>query len=203
MLHFCPVCRNADVKKTIVSSTDGHATAECADCHNKFQFPYLPLYTIEGAPAVGKSTTGGRLEDDLGVTVYEGDLHIDLTTDTLSWAAICDLDLRICMTLHAAGQQALFVGGIYPHNITESPETRYFSSIERCALVCEDADLKERLRERTEMTSETVDRFLEINRWYRDQGPTKDIEVINTTTADPDDVANHVSTWIETNMKLQ
>lgn len=201
MLHFCPECRNVDVDKPIVGSKNGYGVAECPDCNETFQFPYLSLYTLEGAPAVGKSTTTGLLEDDIDLSIYEGDLHIDLTNGNLSWGSICDLDFRICMTLHAAGQQALFVGGIHPHELSESPETRYFPRIERCALVCEDADLKERLRNRTEMTSKAVDTFREVNQWYREQASTGDIETFNTSVANPDEVARHVATWIETRVE--
>ena len=203
MLHFCPSCRNADVEKPVVGSDGERATAECPDCGETFRFPYLPLYTLEGAPAVGKSTTAGRLDEDVGVTVYEGDLHIDLTNGNLTWASICDLDLRICMALHDAGQQALFVGGVYPHDLTKSPETRYFSRIERCALVCEDADLEERLRERTEMTPEAVERFLDVNRWYREQESARNMTVVDTTEADPDEVARRVGAWLETAVESQ
>ena len=203
MLHFCPSCRNADVEKPVFESDDGYATAECPDCRDTFRFPYLPLYTLEGAPATGKSTTAGRLDGDIGVTIYEGDLHIDLTDGNLSWASICDLDFRICMALHNASRQTLFVGGVYPHELSESPETRYFSRVERCALVCEDADLEGRLRERTEMTAETVERFLGVNRWYREQGPAKGMKVISTTAADPDEVARRVGAWVATGVESE
>ncbi|WP_231184605.1 hypothetical protein [Haladaptatus sp. DYF46] len=198
MLHFCPRCRNADVEKPVLDSANGYATAECPECGERFRFRYFPLYTLEGAPGVGKSTTAGFLDGEISPSIYEGDLHIDLTNGNLSWEAICDLDFRICMTLHATGKQALFVGGVHPHDLTDSPETRYFSGIERCALVCDDADLEERLRERS-MAQEGIDFMLDVNRWYRERGADRDIEVINTTTADPDTVAQRVRTWLEKN----
>ncbi|WP_423745931.1 hypothetical protein V5735_08275 (plasmid) [Haladaptatus sp. SPP-AMP-3] len=151
---------------------------------------------MEGAPGVGKSTTAGVLDGTISPSIYEGDLHIDLTNGNLSWAAICDLDFRICMMLHAADEQALFVGGVHPHDLSDSPETRYFSSIERCALVCDDSDLEERLGERS-MAPNTIDTFLDVNRWYREQGAAQDITVINTSTADPDAVARRVHTWLD------
>jgi hypothetical protein len=197
MLHVCPSCPNSDVEKPVERTDDGRATAECPDCRETFQFPYRPLYTLEGAPAVGKSTTAGRLDGEIDLAVYEGDLHIDLTNGNLSWASICDLDLRVCMTLHHAGRQALFVGGVHPHDLAESPETRYFPRVERCALVCDDADLEARLRERPETTDETVETFLGVNRWYRERESAEGITVVNTTAADPNEVAAEVDTWIE------
>ncbi|KZN24482.1 hypothetical protein A4G99_08845 [Haladaptatus sp. R4] len=196
MLHFCPGCRNSDIEKQILDSEDGHATAECPECSERFEFRYLPLYSLEGAPGVGKSTTAGLLEGEISPTVYEGDLHIDLTNENLSWGTICDLDFRVCMTLHAAGRQALFVGGVHPHQLADSPETRYFSSIERCTLVCDDADLEERLRERS-MAQDDIDFMLDVNRWYRDGGTDHGIEVVNTSDLAPDEVARQVREWLE------
>lgn len=203
MLHVCPSCRNTDVEKAVEESGDGDATAECPDCYETFRFPYRPLYTLEGAPAAGKSTTAGRLDGDVDLAVYEGDLHIDLTNGNLSWPAICDLDLRVCMTLHDTGRQAFFVGGVHPHDLADSPETRYFSGIDRCALVCDDADLEARLRERPETTAETVETFLDVNRWYREQGPADGLKVVDTTAADPDEVGREVGTWLDSPVDSQ
>lgn len=196
MLHFCPQCRNTDIEKSIFDAEDGYATAECPNCGKRFQFRYLPLYTLEGAPGVGKSTTAGLLEGEISPTMYEGDLHIDLTNGKLSWKEICDLDFRICMLLHAAGRQPLFVGGVHPHDIDDSPETRYFSSIERCALVCDDADLEKRLRERS-MAQDGIDFMLDVNHWYRNEGIDHGIEVVNTSDLAPDEVAREVRGWVE------
>lgn len=195
MLHFCPECRNADVEKPVTGTTSGTARATCPDCETTFEFPSRPLLTLEGAPSAGKSTTAGRLQNELELAVYEGDAHIDLTNGKLSWEAICDLDLRICLTLHAAGKQSLFVGGVYPHTLTDSPETRYFSRIERCALVCSDAALRQRLEAR-EMDEETIEHFLSVNRWYRTEGPAKGIEIIDTSVNGPDEVARQVTAWV-------
>lgn len=100
------------------------------------------------------------------------------------------------MTLHAAHQQTLFVGGLHPHTLAESPETRYFPRIERCALVCDDDDLEARLADR-EMQQEVIDGFLEVNRWYREEGPSEGIEVLNTSNLAPETVAERVTAWIE------
>lgn len=196
MLQFCPSCRNADVDKRIVDAGDEVATAVCPDCGERFEFPHLPLYILEGAPATGKSTTAGRIQDRIDLSIYEGDAHMSLTAGNLTWAEICALDLRFCLTLHAAGQQALFVGGVYPHPLEERPETRYFSRIERCALVCEDDDLLDRSRERAGEVPEEMDYLHDVNRWYREQGPAQGIEVLDTSALDPDAVAQRVVDWI-------
>lgn len=123
-------------------------------------------------------------------------MHIDLTGGELDWDAICDLDFRICMTLHAANQQTLFVGGLHPHTLAGSPETRYFPRIERCALVCDDADMESRMHSRG-MEQEAIDGFLGVNRWYKEEGPSEGIKVLNTSDIGPEAVANRVTRWVE------
>lgn len=196
MLQFCPACRNPAVEKPVVDTGNGSATAECPDCGERFRFPYWPLFVLEGAPAVGKSTTAGLLDGDIELAVYEGDAHIDLTNGNLSWDEICALDFRICLTLHHAGRRALFVGGLHPHDLADSPETRYFSRIERCALVCDDETLRERYRDRG-MGEDAIETFVESNRWYREQGPSDGIEVVDTSAEDPETVAETVQAWID------
>jgi hypothetical protein len=197
MLQFCPVCRNANIDKRIVDACETTATAVCPDCGEHFEFSYLPLHILEGAPATGKSTTAGRIQDRIDLAIYEGDAHMSVTAGNLSWDEICDLDLRFCLTLHAAGQQALFVGGVYPHSLEESPETRYFSRIERCALVCDDDDLLDRSRARAGDVPDEMDYLHDVNRWYREHGPEQGIEVLNTSALNPDAVAQRVADWID------
>jgi len=197
MLQFCPGCRNADVKKEIVATASDTATAACPECGESYEFPYFTLYSLEGAPASGKSTTAGRLHGELGLAVYEGDMHMDLLADNCSWDEICRLDFRICMTLHSAGRQALFVGGVHPHDLADSPETRYFDGIERCALVCSDDEVEQRVRERGDGDPEGLELSLNVNQWYREEGPAAGIDVIDTTEAGPDAVAERVKEWID------
>jgi hypothetical protein len=197
MLYFCPECRNADVEKEIVETAGDVGVAACPDCGTHFEFPYHTLFTLEGAPTSGKSTTAGRLDGDIDLAICEGDLHAGLTAGRLSWPEMCDLDFRLCLLLHDAGAQTLFVGGMHPHDIADSPETRYFDGVERCALVCSDAELRRRLRERDDASEETIENFQGVNRWYREEGPQKGIHVVDTTERDPADVTRAVTSWLD------
>jgi hypothetical protein len=197
MLQFCPHCRNADVEKEIAATGADTATAACPECGGTYDFPYLTLYTLEGAPASGKSTTAGRLHGTIDLAVYEGDMHMDLIAGTLDWDEICRLDFRICMTLHSAGKQTLFVGGVHPHDLADSPETQYFDGIERCALVCSDEEMERRVRERADGDPEGLELSLDVNRWYREQGPAEGIAVIDTGEHGPEAVGERVRAWLE------
>lgn len=201
MLNVCPECRDMSVEKEVHAdpSSDESAIAVCPTCGHEFRFPYVSLFTLEGVPGVGKSTTAGLLDGTVPLALYEGDQFIDLVAGHLEWASICELGLRQGMTIHACGRQALYVGGIRPHDLGESPETRYFPAIHRCALVCADAELESRLRDREYLREhpDRIDYHLENNRWYRDNGPDRGIHVVDTSEPDPEEVATSVRVWIE------
>jgi hypothetical protein len=199
MLNVCPVCRDPTVEKRVTAIGDGTATATCPECGHEYGFSHRPLYTIEGAPGSGKSTTAGRIGSDLPHVVVEGDAFVDLVGGELSWGAVCELSLRICVTVHAAGERALYVGGMYPRKLADCPETRYFSRIERCALVCSDEAYERRLRERPWYRAHPakIDEHLVHNRWYREEGPGEGIEVVDTSAHGPAEVARRVRERIE------
>lgn len=190
MIHVCPGCRSVDPDKEIrpEDAPEGRDVADC-DCGASFGFPYFPLATLEGAPGVGKSTAAGQMNTDRAV--YEGDIHISLTGGDLTWEEVCELDFRVCMTLHAADRPALFVGGMHPYEPADAPEARYFDGFERCALVASDDDLRERLEARG-MESDAVSGCLDVNRWYREDSPEA-IRCVDTTTLDSETVAERVS----------
>lgn len=104
------------------------------------------------------------------------------------------------MTIHAAGQSALAVGGMFPYDLSGSTERRYFSGIERCAVVAADEDLESRLRDRQFFRSnpDAIEEYDGHNRWYREHGPEHGITTVNTTELDPPDAADRVATWIRT-----
>lgn len=196
VLQFCSACGDAGIDKSIVATDAGTATAACPTCESTYAFSYRPLISLEGAPGVGKSTTVSHLELGEEFAVYDGDLHIDLTNQQLSWASICSLDFRVCMTLHATGKQAVLVGGMYPHDPEDSPEIRYFSSVHRCAIVCDDETLRSRLSSRPEMDDEGIEWVLELNQWYRTNAPAHDITTIESKAGDPEEVADQVQAWL-------
>lgn len=181
------------------AAPDGAAVADCPACGHAFRFRYLPLFTLEGVPAVGKSTTAGLIDGEVSLALYEGDQTVDLVAGELDWGRICELNFRIGMTLHASGRQAMYVGGVHPHDPGESPETRYFPALERCGLVCSDDDLEARLhaREWFRDRPERVHAHLEHNRWIREDGEDAGIHVLNTTDLDPETVARRVVAWVE------
>jgi hypothetical protein len=59
------------IEKDVTPTGERTARAECPNCGTSFEFPYLLLYLLEGAPSAGKSTTAGYLHDALELTIYE------------------------------------------------------------------------------------------------------------------------------------
>lgn len=182
-------------------SNEGQAIATCPACETDYQFPYRSLLSLTGAPGAGKSTVIRHLRGQIPVVVLESDMLIDFQHETdMEWVVYCGLWLRICMALHYAGQQTLLAGsGIgFPENAVDRPETRYFPEIQRCALVCDDAVLAERLEARSWLKDRPKKReeFLQTNRWFRDHGPEHDIELIDTTDVSVEQTVDSIKTWV-------
>ncbi|MFB6086979.1 MAG: hypothetical protein ABEJ85_00535, partial [Haloarculaceae archaeon] len=107
--------------------------------------------------------------------------------------------LRMAMNVHHAGRQALLAGsGVgYPPNVVDEPDTRYFSDVARCALVCDRDALADRLRERVWVDEELVAEFLDTNDWFREHGPDHGVRLVDTTTADVAETVAEVRAWVD------
>lgn len=203
MLNVCPSCGDHEFDKSIRTeeSSEGEAVARCPTCETDFLFPYRPLFSLTGAPGTGKSTVVRCLRGQVPVVVLESDILVDLQHETdMEWAIYCGLWLRVCMTLHYAGRQTLLAGsGIgLPENVADRPETQYFPNIQRCALVCDDAVLADRLEDRgwLEDRPKKREEFLQTNRWFWNHGLDHNIELVDTTDASAEQTADSVKTWI-------
>lgn len=118
----------------------------------------------------------------------------------MEWTAYCRLWLRVGMLLHNAGQRALIAGsGIgLPRNVAGCDETRYFPTIERCALVADRDVLADRLRAKSWLQDrpEKREAFLDSNDWFREHAPEHGIELIDTTDAGVEQTVTTVEAWV-------
>lgn len=203
MLNVCPSCGDLDFEKAITEErgADGSAVAICTACGDDYRFPYRTLFSLTGAPGCGKSTVARHLSGELPTLVLESDCLVEFRLETeMEWTTYCGLWLRVAMLVHYADRQVLLAGsGIgNPLNVSGRTETRYFPAIDRCALVCEEDVLRERLRERAWLQDAPEKRgeFLEHNRWFREHGPEHGIHLVDTTDATVERTARSVREWV-------
>ncbi|WP_436911639.1 hypothetical protein [Halosimplex marinum] len=203
MLNICLSCGDLSLDKIVRSETqdrDG-AVATCPVCENEYPFQYRSLLSLTGAPGAGKSTIVRHLAERVEPLVIESDVLIGIQHETMEWTAYCQLWLRVGMLLHYSGQQALVGGsGIgFPPNVAGCDETRYFPTIERCALVADRDVLANRLQTRSwlEDKPEKREEFLETNAWFLEHGPEHDIRLVDTTDVEVEQTAATVEAWVE------
>lgn len=118
----------------------------------------------------------------------------------MAWTNYCQLWLRSDCYSTTAGQRALIAGsGIgSPRNVAECDGTRYFPTIERCALVADRGVLANHLRAKSWLQGRPEKRkeFLDSNDWFRKYGPEHDIELIDTIDAEVQQTVKTVEAWV-------
>ena len=178
----------------------------CPECGRKHIFAKLPLLIVCGAPGAGKSTwcrhLAGRLPD---VVALEADAlwrpEYDKPEDR--YRHFFDMWLRLCRRISQSGSPVLlYCAGGTPGNLEPRVGARYFSAIQYLALVCEDDDLRERLRRRPAWRNCGDPAYIEVqvgfNRWLRDVGSNGEppIELLDTGGGPVQATADRLVAWV-------
>jgi hypothetical protein len=174
----------------------------CSSCGHEWL--RLPLFVLNGATGVGKSTVG-----DAAVPLLPQCVHVD--GDWLwSMEYFGDSDavdayyarwLRIAVELSQSGRPVVFRGACNPDRWHDSPLVAYFSGIHYLALVAEPDVHEARLRARElpddiSLRPEFPD-FLNHNRWLRESAArtAPPMELLDITTLAPAESAARVANW--------
>jgi hypothetical protein len=89
-----------------------------------------------------------------------------------------------------------------PENIETCVERRYFSTVHRLTLTCDDDVLANRLLARPQWRDSAHEPFIQnqisFNRWFREIGPTLNppITPLDTTHSTLDETVTQVANWI-------
>lgn len=170
MFSVCPRCGEYSVEKTIDSSGP---YAMCPFCHYAHPFLQQPLFLVTGASGSGKTSVCLELPARLPECVV-------LDTDIL-WGMFPEgveqdyhtMWLRLAKNIGQSGRPVVLCGTSLPQQCELSPERRYFSTLFYLALVCEDAQLLERLKQRPAWRHSGPEEFLEkmlrLNGWLKAQ----------------------------------
>ena len=203
MMNVCYKCGHYDAAKEI-DPTGPYAI--CPACGHRHPFRRLPLLILCGASGSGKSTVGHHLP-------WMTQQAVVLDSDIL-WSAAFDQPetnyrdfyetwLRLAKNIAQAGKPALLIsaGGI-PENIEPCVERRYFSALHYLALVCDDATLAARLRQRPawrQSSEPAIEEHVAFNRWFKTHAEeqTPPITLLDTTEVAIEQTAARVAAWIE------
>jgi hypothetical protein len=165
----------------------------------------LPLFVLNGATGVGKSTVGEAAMPLVPECVHvDGDLfwsndyfgHRDAVA---RYYAHC---LRIAVELSQSGRPVVFRGANNPDRWHGHALTTYFTGIHYLGLVADPEVHEQRLRAR-ELPDDVslhpeFPHFLNHNRWIREYAADTDppMTLLDVTTLPPADAAEQVAAWV-------
>ncbi len=203
MMNVCYKCGHYDAAKEI-DLTGPYAI--CPACGYRHPFRRLPLLILCGASGSGKSTVGHHLPRmTQQAVVLDSDILWSAAFDQpeTNYRDFYETWLRLAKNIAQAGKPILLIsaGGI-PENIEPCVERRYFSTTHYLALVCDDAALAARLRQRPawrQSSESAIEEHVAFNRWFKanakEQTPL--ITLLDTTEDAIERTAARVAAWIE------
>jgi predicted ABC-type ATPase len=171
LFNICPQCGESCVEKEI---DPAGPFAICPFCHYAHPFLQQPLFVVTGASGAGKSTACLRLIPMLQeYVVMEADIlwGVFAPAEGNDFSIYRNLWLRVAKNIGQAGRPVVLCGTALPEQLETCPERRYFSTISYLALVCDEALLQERLKQRPAWrgsgTDEVVGQMVRFNRWLK------------------------------------
>ncbi len=206
------VCRGcgAFADGRVSADGPGWAIATCPHCGHRSRFRHLPLFVLTGASGTGKTTACQRLYHTLPECVV---LESDVLLAAL--ASFADEDvrqywnlwLRLIIELNQAGKPVLVCGTVVPRSLESSPNRSGLTDIHYLALICDDAALQQRLRDRPAWRGcdhAFIAKQIEFNRRWRDQAFREDeasekmavVALLDTTTGSPERTVEAVRAWV-------
>jgi len=175
----------------------------CATCGRTWL--RLPLFVLNGATGVGKSTVGETATPLLPECVHiDGDVFWsnDYFGDDAAGLRYYEHCLRVAVEISQSGRPVVFRGANDPDRWRDSPLTTYFTGIHYFALVA-DPDMHERrLRAREQPDDISLHPafpdFLDHNRWIRANAAHTDppMTLLDVTTLTAADAAAEFAAWV-------
>lgn len=170
----------------------------CPHCGHRRPFLRLPLFQVTGASGAGKTRVCRDLPAALPECVV---LDQDILLSGLPWEQHRRNWLRVAMNIHQGARSTVLVSTQLPQHYETLPERAWFSEIHYLALVCDEAILAERLRERPRWRGADEAKIAEMqafNEWLKTNAPETSPPMTLLDTTDPDPAVTTAATaaWV-------
>ncbi len=202
MWNICQKCGQYRADKMI---SKAGTVAVCPECGQVHPFKRLPLFVLTGASGSGKSQMAmelSKIQNEIVVIecdiFWRAEFH-NVKDDFLEFREFC---LRAAKNISQSGRPVILCGAAIPVQYDACIERRYFSDIFYLGLICDEAVLEKRLKERPAYRKSGSDEFIfsqkKYNQFLRELAlSTKEVEILDVTKLSISQTANEVLEWLQ------
>jgi hypothetical protein len=206
MFNICPRCGMYSEQKTIDPSGP---FAICRHCGHAHPFKQLPLFILTGAGGSGKTAVCLQLVPLLPeCIVLETDLfwRPEFAAPDKNLRDFRNLCLRVAKNIGQSGRPVVLSGSGTPEQFETCPERIYFAATHYLALVCDDAAIQQRLKDRppwrASANPDQIAEHVTFNRWIKANGgkTVPPMTLLDTSSATVQTTAGQIAGWVRRNL---
>lgn len=203
MISACQNCGNYEWDKEVIN--ERKSIIRCPKCSYEWKSKGLPLFILSGCSGVGKTTTAMELlQRDTNFVVLDADYFQFMPSETNEdWAAHIERQEEISADIMQCGKPVLWTmaGGL--DKLHSTYNERFFTGIYCLVLTCESKELRRRMSEGRNITSEQwIEGSLEYNQYFKEHNTIGEIKFscFDTTNKSTSEIADYVIGWVSSYM---
>lgn len=204
MFGVCPHCGVLGRDKKTVDPASSELI--CDECEGRTPFLWQPLFVVTGPSGAGKTEIAwsliGRHPSEFVPIEQDILLGFPLVENQEEYASkFYDLWMWLALNIGQVGRPVVLFGTARPEQYEKLPDRKFLGRTNYLALVCDDDELRSRLRARPEWrgwTRERVEETIAFNQWFKDNAVKTfpPMRLIDTTGKSVEETADEVETWI-------
>lgn len=206
MFNICMQCGEYRTDK-IIDQTGRHAI--CPVCGCSHSFLRLPVFAVTGASGSGKSRLAielAKIQKDFVVIECDIFWREEFHQHEGDFRVFREFCLRAAKNIGQAGKPVVLCGAASPPQYENCSEFRYFSDIFYLVLICEENELRKRLKGRPEYRRSRSDEFIkkqqEYNKFLKELAKThKNMEILDSTKIPYREMAEKALEWLRSHYK--